>query len=104
MDDKYLLDNELFELNLKQKDQEILKLKRKDLEKEISILTLKKEMIELTKKTFDLEILKLKIQLDSLNVKNKDLLTQSKEFNDFIKNKYTLPEKWGYDPESGKLI
>lgn len=104
MSDKFLTPEELSEFKLQEKDNQILLLERKLhisnqklIETEMALLNaqygLKQKMVEENKS-----------QVKSLETKIKQLKVNTKKHSDKLKKKYKLDDKWGFDPETGKII
>lgn len=104
MEDKFLTDLEIAKLEMGFKDQEIARMQIKMLEKDALILKAKKEILDLKKVEQDLEILKTQIKIDDHVKRSESLSAKAKEFNNYIKEKYEIEGKWGFDPDSGRII
>jgi len=93
---KYLTSSELNQIELEFEKDKYRKLQEKEYDYQ---LKLKLMEIELLKK--DTEILRYKkLNQVSLNQQERD---KNKTFIEGLRKKYKLPEKWGFNPDSGEI-
>lgn len=93
----HLDSNDLHKLELNFEQDKLRKLQEKEFDFQIKLKLME---IELMKKDAELLTLK-KSKMVSLNQQLKDTHVQ---FLAELRKKYKLPEKWGFNPDSGELI
>lgn len=101
---KHLTKEEMLTLDLNYQTQQSMSkdcmIKERELilgKHQLEILTLKQEVIKLKLEKAKLEAVEKRKELET--VKNKH-----RKFTLSITEKYELDEKWGFDPDTGKLI
>ena len=102
--EKILTDAEILSLELKQKEQYIIKLEQQLLEREIDILKHKQARLKQEALLLDLDIYKSQSKSTDLVDKLNKSKESAKTLNKQLADKYNLKANWGYNPESGKIV
>lgn len=102
--EKYLTKEEMLTLELNFEKQKGKSKEEMIKAKELKILAQNQQILEL-----QMEILKLrskdkKIELNVVTKEKDDLKENNRKFTRSITEKYELDEKWGFDPDTGKLV
>ena len=103
-EEKNLTTYELHKLNNSFHDQAKAQTEDKLHRKDIIILQLKREVLKLQSNMLENEIKKCEDKVKKEHDKLQVLKSAHRDFSKSISAKYELDEKWGFDPETGKLI
>ena len=101
--EKKLTPTELLKIDLNAEKTIRLKAEMITMEKEQEIITLKQNIYRLTADNMAIELKDIHIKKENNKNRLKKQKESNKEYNENLREKYNLPEKWGFDPDTGLL-
>lgn len=102
--DKHLSQLEMKVMEVYQLEMAALDSEMSQLKKDILVFELQKQINSLRNELVSSKVLELKRQISDKKIKLSSKKEESRGFNKELTSKYELESKWGYDPDTGKIL